>query len=214
PRSRRHLAVHRQSGIFEPAELLPRRPPRDDECIGDEHSRRPFVSAKNADGFSGLDEEGLVLLEARERREDAVERGPRACGATGPAVDDEILGALRHVGVEVVLDHAERGLLRPTETVQRAAARGSNGACRDGHGLNCPSFPMRPNAARNLSLARPSDCEAMQLSIVVPAHNEETTVAGVVAGHRDVARALASSFEIIVCDDGSTDGTWGALESS
>jgi dolichol-phosphate mannosyltransferase len=54
----------------------------------------------------------------------------------------------------------------------------------------------------------------VQLSIVIPAHNEEATVAGVVAGHRDVARSLASSFEIIVCDDGSTDGTWAALEAS
>ena len=37
-------------------------------------------------------------------------------------------------------------------------------------------------------------------------------MAGVVRGHRDVARALASSFELIVCDDGSTDGTWAELQ--
>jgi glycosyltransferase involved in cell wall biosynthesis len=49
---------------------------------------------------------------------------------------------------------------------------------------------------------------------VIPAHNEEVTVAGVVRGHRDVARALASSFELIVCDDGSTDGTWAELQRS
>jgi glycosyltransferase involved in cell wall biosynthesis len=49
---------------------------------------------------------------------------------------------------------------------------------------------------------------------VIPAHNEEVTVAGVVRGHRDVARALASSYEIVVCDDGSTDGTWAALQRS
>jgi glycosyltransferase involved in cell wall biosynthesis len=54
----------------------------------------------------------------------------------------------------------------------------------------------------------------MQLSIVIPAHNEEATVAGVVAGHRDVARSLTSTFEIVVCDDGSTDGTWVALEAA
>jgi glycosyltransferase involved in cell wall biosynthesis len=49
---------------------------------------------------------------------------------------------------------------------------------------------------------------------VIPAHNEEVTVAGVVRGHRDAARALASSFEVIVCDDGSTDGTWAELQRS
>jgi dolichol-phosphate mannosyltransferase len=49
---------------------------------------------------------------------------------------------------------------------------------------------------------------------VIPAHNEEVTVAGVVRGHRDVARALASTVELIVCDDGSTDGTWAELQRS
>jgi len=39
-------------------------------------------------------------------------------------------------------------------------------------------------------------------------------VAGVVRGHRDVARALASSVEVVVCDDGSTDGTWAELQRS
>ncbi|TMF59588.1 MAG: glycosyltransferase [Chloroflexi bacterium] len=48
---------------------------------------------------------------------------------------------------------------------------------------------------------------APELSIVIPAYNEETTVAGVVDGHREVGRHLAGTIEILVCDDGSTDGT-------
>jgi dolichol-phosphate mannosyltransferase len=46
-----------------------------------------------------------------------------------------------------------------------------------------------------------------ELSIVIPAYNEEETAGGVVRAHLDLARRIASSFEVLVCDDGSTDGT-------
>lgn len=50
-----------------------------------------------------------------------------------------------------------------------------------------------------------------ELSIVVPAFNEASTVEGVIRGHADTARTLVSSFEIVCCDDGSTDGTRAAI---
>lgn len=50
-----------------------------------------------------------------------------------------------------------------------------------------------------------------ELSIVIPAYNEAETVGGVIEGHRSVAARIAREFEIIVCDDGSTDGTAAAL---
>ena len=37
-------------------------------------------------------------------------------------------------------------------------------------------------------------------------------MADVVRDHADVCRRLVSSFEILVCDDGSTDRTWAILE--
>ena len=51
----------------------------------------------------------------------------------------------------------------------------------------------------------------MNLSIVVPAYNEETTVGGVIGAHVDTGRRLAGEVEVIVCDDGSTDGTPAAI---
>ena len=52
------------------------------------------------------------------------------------------------------------------------------------------------------------------LSIVIPAYNEGSTVRGVVEGHAEVARGLGVGFEIIACDDGSTDGTRAALDAA
>ena len=54
----------------------------------------------------------------------------------------------------------------------------------------------------------------MKLSVVVPAFNEETTVAGVIRAHVDMGRRIAGEVEVIVCDDGSTDGTPQAIASA
>lgn len=47
----------------------------------------------------------------------------------------------------------------------------------------------------------------MNLSVVVPAYNEESTVGGVVRAHVDMGRRIAGGVEVLVCDDGSTDRT-------
>jgi glycosyltransferase involved in cell wall biosynthesis len=47
----------------------------------------------------------------------------------------------------------------------------------------------------------------MRLSVVVPCFNEEGNIARVAAQAAQVGRSMASELEIIVVDDGSTDGT-------
>lgn len=54
---------------------------------------------------------------------------------------------------------------------------------------------------------------AVELSVLIPALNEEATVADVVRDHARACRLLAASFEILVCDDGSTDRTWAVLDA-
>ena len=48
-----------------------------------------------------------------------------------------------------------------------------------------------------------------RLSVILPAHNEEGTLEAMLV---DLAQALAAhSHEVIIIDDGSTDGTWEAI---
>lgn len=51
----------------------------------------------------------------------------------------------------------------------------------------------------------------MHLSVVVPCFNEEGNIAGVVESAAEIGRSVASRLEIVVVDDGSTDGTAGVL---
>jgi dolichol-phosphate mannosyltransferase len=54
----------------------------------------------------------------------------------------------------------------------------------------------------------------VKLSIVVPAYNEESTVAGVIRSHAETGRRIAGEVEVIVCDDGSVDGTPAAIAAA
>ena len=126
PRSRRHLAVHREALVFEAAELVPVRPVGHQVGVGDQHPWCPFVRAHDADRFARLDEHRFVALERGERAQHRPVRIPRAGGAPGAAVDDEPVGVLGHLGVEVVLQHPVRSLLRPAPAGQVRATRCSD----------------------------------------------------------------------------------------
>ena len=64
---------------------------------------------------------------ARSSRTIASKARPRPRRAAGPAVDDEVVGVLGDLRVEVVHEHPERGFLRPAAAGQLGAARGADG---------------------------------------------------------------------------------------
>lgn len=128
PRTGRHLAVHGQAQVLQAAELLPVGPVADQVGVREQHARRPLVGLHHADRAAGLDEHRLVLLEGLEGADHRVVRAPVAGGLAGAAVDDELVGVLGDLGVEVVLEHPQRGLLLPSQGAQLGTSRGTYGA--------------------------------------------------------------------------------------
>ena len=129
PGASRHLAVHRQAELLQAPELRPVGPVAHEIGVGDEHARRPLMRAEDTDGPTGLHEHRLVVGERGERADHRVKGRPVARRAPGAAVDDELVWVLGHLRVEVVLQHAQRGLLRPAARGEGRAARCRDGAC-------------------------------------------------------------------------------------
>ena len=96
--------------------------------VGDQHPRRPLVGLKDAHRTARLHQHGLVGFERRERAHQRVEAAPVARRLPGAAVDHQVVGSFGDLGIEVVLQHAQRRLLRParalTASVPRAARTG------------------------------------------------------------------------------------------
>ena len=69
----------------------------------------------------------------RQRPDDRVERRPVARRLARSAVDDEIVGPLGDLGIEIVHQHPQRGFLRPAFAGQRGASWRSDGAGGSGH---------------------------------------------------------------------------------
>jgi glycosyltransferase involved in cell wall biosynthesis len=71
--------------------------------------------------------------------------------------------------------------------------------------------PTSVSPSAHSTRARP---DAVELSIVIPAYNEEDAVGATVKRLRAALSELRTQFEIIVVDDGSTDNTRNAAELS
>jgi hypothetical protein len=128
PRSRRHLAEHHQPLAVELVKVLPRRPLRHEVRVRQQHARRIRMRAEHADRLAALHEQRLVGLEPLQRFDDRVEARPVARRTADAAVDDEFGRVLGDLGVEVVVQHPQRGLGEPALRGPLAAARCAQGA--------------------------------------------------------------------------------------
>ena len=123
PRTGRHLPVHRQPEGLQAPELLPGPPLRHEVGVGDEHARRPLVRTEDPDRLAGLDHQRLVVLQVAQRADHRVEGVPGPRGPARAAVHDQLVGVFGDLGVEVVHEHAQGGLLLPALGAQCRAAR-------------------------------------------------------------------------------------------
>ena len=148
PRARGHLPVHHEALAVELVEVVPRRPLRHQVRIGDEHARRVGVRLEYRHGLARLHQQRLVVAQALQRREDRVEAFPVARRLADAAIHHELRGVLGDLGVEVVLDHAERRFREPAPAGEGAAPRGAHdhGGCRFGSIRYYAAMPM-PAAA-------------------------------------------------------------------
>jgi hypothetical protein len=166
PRSRRHLTVHHQSGVLEVPEVAPGRPIRHEVRVCDEDPRCRVVGAEAANRLSGLDEQCLVALELGEVPHDRIERIPRPRRLAATPVDDEVERYLGDLGIEVVQETAEGGLLEPTLRVQTRSTRRSDEAwpcaIREGRVVRLPAGPRPTVPARLVDL-----CPVVVGSLVV-----------------------------------------------
>lgn len=93
-------------------------------AIGDQHARSGRVGADDTDGLAGLDEQGVVLVEFKQDFNDFSKRLLISGSLSVPAINNELLRVFRHFGIEVVQQHAQRGLGLPAFGMQlRAGGR-------------------------------------------------------------------------------------------
>ena len=70
---------------------------------------------------------------------------------------------------------------------------------------------MLETQAPQVTLSASALCDGPELSVVVPLYDEEASIPNLVERLLAVLRPLGRRFELVLVDDGSTDGTAAAL---
>ena len=103
--------------------MLPRGPVRHEIGIGDQHARRIGMGSKNADRLARLHQQGFIVAERLQRRDDAIEAMPIAGSASDAAVHHQFGGVFRDLRIQIFHEHAQRRFGQPAARGERRAAR-------------------------------------------------------------------------------------------
>src|SRR4051794_39262488 len=152
PRPCGHLSVHREPPRLEAAELVPGGPTRYQVSVRDQDPGGLLVGPEHPHRLPALHQEGFVVLQSAERSDDALVALPvTRCLAAAP-VDDQLVGPLGDLRIEVVHHDPERGLLVPPLAGQGSAAGGG-----DRHGRGWGSHRTVPAGGGRESRGAPAD---------------------------------------------------------
>ena len=118
PRSRGHLAVHHQPGALELSKVLPVGPLTHQHGIREQDAGSVRMGLEDTDSLAGLNQHGLVVTQSLQRLDDPIEARPVPGGLAAATIDDELIGVLGHLRVEVVQEHSVGSFLNPATAGQ------------------------------------------------------------------------------------------------
>ena len=87
PRSRRHLAIHRQTLFIELVKVVPVGPMRHEIGVRDQHARRIGMGLDDCDWLARLHDQCFVSFQLLERIDDDVEIAPSPRSAPNSTVN-------------------------------------------------------------------------------------------------------------------------------
>src|SRR5690242_17105828 len=102
--------------------LVPVGPAPDQVGVGNQHPRRVFVRAEDADRLARLHQQRLVIIQFAQTAHDGVKRLPVARGLARAAVDDQFLRLFGDFRIQVVHHHPQGGFLYPALTTDLRSA--------------------------------------------------------------------------------------------
>ena len=105
PRACRHLAIHHQALPVEVVEVFPVSPVWHQIGIGNQYAGRILMGFENANGFTRLHQQGVVIAKGFEAGNNGIEIFPATRRASNTTVHHQFVRILCHIGMQVVHDH-------------------------------------------------------------------------------------------------------------